>query len=448
MYVFISHSSKNAEVANKICEYIEERGKKCFIAPRDIQSGKEYAEEILDGIDDSETMILIMSEKANHSPHVLREVERAVSKSIPILVYKIEEVELTKSMEYFLMTHQWSEAKFPEDYSKIWEFVCGDRGEGYKSMKASNEKGNTKTKKMFFAILLIALILLMLAAGVGYACWKYSGEVQESFGDCCEVGDTVTFGSYLGEPIEWRILKISEDGTEAVLIAKNILTMKAFDAAESGTYNQDGDEEYWVHGSLSDTDWEIQRRVRGNNDWSVSNIRTWLNSSDEVVMYADQPPMITAMSEKTNGYNNEAGFLYGFTAEEKAAILVTDHVTNGNALTEGAIATKDKVYLLSEEELGWFDEAGISMLAIPTAAALEQDTSEWYAVSVDEFGVEEYVWWLREPVENTTSKCHLVGNGYTEENVQEANVGLEGYGIRPAVTVNLQAECWKEKNAD
>ncbi|MBQ3583280.1 MAG: toll/interleukin-1 receptor domain-containing protein, partial [Lachnospiraceae bacterium] len=105
--IFISHSSKDNKLASELCEYLEANGKSCFIAPRDIRYGKEYAEEIVDGIDDSKAMILLLSEQSNQSPHVLREVERAVSKSIPILIYKLENVELSKSMEYFLMAHQW-----------------------------------------------------------------------------------------------------------------------------------------------------------------------------------------------------------------------------------------------------------------------------------------------------------------------------------------------------
>ena len=108
MQIFISHASQNAAEASAVCRLLEERGTRCFIAPRDIRTGKEYAEEIVNGLDGSAAVLLLMSEAANRSPHVLREVERAVSKSIPILVYKLEEVALSKSMEYFLMTHQWS----------------------------------------------------------------------------------------------------------------------------------------------------------------------------------------------------------------------------------------------------------------------------------------------------------------------------------------------------
>lgn len=111
MYIFISHSSKDAEMAQSLCDYMESKKNNCFLAPRDIQAGCEYAGEIAEGIDSSDVVLLILSNASNESPHVLREVERAVTRCIPILVYKIEEVVLTKSMEYFLMTHQWMNAE-------------------------------------------------------------------------------------------------------------------------------------------------------------------------------------------------------------------------------------------------------------------------------------------------------------------------------------------------
>ncbi|MCI9073497.1 MAG: toll/interleukin-1 receptor domain-containing protein [Lachnospiraceae bacterium] len=87
--MFISHSSRDAAIAGQICDRLEKNGLNCFIAPRDIRPGKEYAEEIVNGIDNSAAMVLLMSRNANGSPHVLREVEYAVSGGTPILVYKI-----------------------------------------------------------------------------------------------------------------------------------------------------------------------------------------------------------------------------------------------------------------------------------------------------------------------------------------------------------------------
>ncbi len=437
MQIFISHSSKDGDVANKLCEYLEKKGEKCFLAPRDIRLGKEYAEEIISGIEQSDAMILLMSKEANQSPHVLREVERAVSKSVPIFVYKLEDVELSKSMEYFLMTHQWLDVKNRNDFSEVWKAICGLKKEETASVNELPKPA--KKNKVWIAAL--ALFLLALA---GLAIWQIGAGAGKQEAACVyEIGDTLIFGTYNGEPIEWRVLRLSEDGSTAVLVSKDILAFKAFDAAESGTYNVNGEEDYWMSGSDADTDLELQRLVRGNNDWSVSNIRTWLNAATEVVTYADQPPMSSAMAEKRNGYHNEPGFLYGFSEEELSAILPTKVETKGNALSEEKIVTEDLVYLLSVDELAWFEEAGMSKLAIPTQAAVKQDQSNWYTVELSEFGTKEYYWWLRDPAEKTASVCYMVNNGYTAEELTTANVGLEGFGIRPAITVDLQAEVFR-----
>ena len=445
MSIFISHSSKDADVALKICEILEKNGKECFIAPRDIRMGKEYAEEIVNGIDYAEAMVLLMSEHANKSPHVLREVERAVSKSIPILVYALEKVELSKSMEYFLMSHQWMNVEPGGDYAEIIKYVCDlKQKSGATQTEAvpvvSTVSSAPNKLRNIFAITLCMIFVAVVAACGGYYFAKNDSK-QEIVKKDIQIGDTVTFGNYNGEPISWRVLKINENNEEAVLISKDILTMKAFDAAESGKFNYNGDEDYWKESSQADTDMELQALVRGNSDWSISNIRTWLNSSEEVVKYADQPPKVSAMAEHKNGYENEAGFLYGFTEEELSAIREQEVITKGNALSEkNEVVTMDRVYLLSLDELKWFEEAGISILATPTQAAVEQDKSNWYAVDFSEYGIKEYCWWLREPVEGMASKCYMVGNGYYEENLRQENVGLEGFGVRPALTVDLSSD--------
>lgn len=79
--VFISYSSNDIEVANKICNLLENRGIDCWIAPRDIDPGKNYGEEIIKAIESTTATVLILSENANRSHHVKNEVERAISKA-------------------------------------------------------------------------------------------------------------------------------------------------------------------------------------------------------------------------------------------------------------------------------------------------------------------------------------------------------------------------------
>ncbi|MCA9269925.1 MAG: toll/interleukin-1 receptor domain-containing protein, partial [Planctomycetales bacterium] len=108
--VFISYSSHDSDVANQICAAVEESGTLCWIAPRDVMPGESYGEALIDAINSCRVMVLVLSPNSNHSPQVVREVERAVSKGIPIIPFRIAEVRLGKSLEYFLSSSQWLDA--------------------------------------------------------------------------------------------------------------------------------------------------------------------------------------------------------------------------------------------------------------------------------------------------------------------------------------------------
>lgn len=101
---FISYASANRERAAAICEHLESRGLRCWIAPRDLRPGNEYGDEIVSGIRDSRCLVLVLSAAANESPMVRREVERAVSLNRPVFPVRIEDVLPARSLEFFVST--------------------------------------------------------------------------------------------------------------------------------------------------------------------------------------------------------------------------------------------------------------------------------------------------------------------------------------------------------
>src|SRR5271170_4120378 len=107
---FISYSSKDRTVANAACAVLEKASIRCWIAPRDIRPGIEYGAAIVDAIDRCRVMVIIFSESANNSRQITREIERAVSKGVAVVPMRIEQVEPTKSMEYFLGSIHWLDA--------------------------------------------------------------------------------------------------------------------------------------------------------------------------------------------------------------------------------------------------------------------------------------------------------------------------------------------------
>ncbi len=111
--VFISYSSKDKPAADAACAVLESSGIRCWIAPRDVVPGVEYGSAIVDAIEHCRVMVLIFSSNANKSAQIRREIERAVKKGVTIIPVRIEEVEPTKSMEYFLGAIHWLDALTP-----------------------------------------------------------------------------------------------------------------------------------------------------------------------------------------------------------------------------------------------------------------------------------------------------------------------------------------------
>ena len=108
--VFISHSTSDKAKADAVCAALEQAGVSCWIAPRDILPGANWATSILRAIGESRLMVLLLSERANDSPHIRREVERAVSRNVPIAPVRVQDVMPRDDMEYFLSASHWVDA--------------------------------------------------------------------------------------------------------------------------------------------------------------------------------------------------------------------------------------------------------------------------------------------------------------------------------------------------
>ena len=111
--VFVSYSSKDHNIANLAVALLEERGHRCWVAPRDIVPGTEWGQAIIDGINTADVFLLVFSNNANTSPQILREVERAVNRGLPIIPFRIEDVMPQGSLEYFMSVPHWFDALSP-----------------------------------------------------------------------------------------------------------------------------------------------------------------------------------------------------------------------------------------------------------------------------------------------------------------------------------------------
>ena len=120
--VYISYSTKDSEIANKICHVLEQNNLKCWIAPRNLISGKPYSEEITEGIQGSKIAVLVYSRNSQESKYVRNEIQMAFDQNKPIIAFKIDETFPEGEMEYLLRNKHWLDG-YPSPEDKLEPLV-------------------------------------------------------------------------------------------------------------------------------------------------------------------------------------------------------------------------------------------------------------------------------------------------------------------------------------
>lgn len=253
------------------------------------------------------------------------------------------------------------------------------------------------------------------------------------------VKDTGTL--YNGKPIVWKIADKGHAGYPSgsvTLITEKIISLKCFDAIESG--NSDSN-----------------RKSYGNNRWIYSNIRQWLNSGASAGAWysaqhsADAPPTNANVWSNYNEYDAEAGFLAGFSTNFVAALLSTTH-TVGKASVDGGGTEScvDKIFFATCTEVGLSGDvtAGsklalfsndTSRLAYPTTECVSKSeyTNTNFATS------KAWYWWLADAYASDSYLVRYV-NSSGALNYRSAYFG--SLGVRPLC--NLSSSILVSDTAD
>ena len=108
--IFISHYHDDNIIAKKICDALEEDGLRCWIAPRDILPGEDWAPAIMRGLSECDTMILVYTAGSNASRQVLHEVNTADTNGMKIMLLRLSGMELNPGLKYYLSTAHWYNA--------------------------------------------------------------------------------------------------------------------------------------------------------------------------------------------------------------------------------------------------------------------------------------------------------------------------------------------------
>ena len=111
--VFISYSHFDRSVVDALSVFLEKRNIRCWFAPRNIPPGEEYADAIVQAIEDAKFFVLVFSDCSQQSEWVKDEIDLARGGQKIIISFRIEDCPLKGGMKLYLKRFQWVDA-FPK----------------------------------------------------------------------------------------------------------------------------------------------------------------------------------------------------------------------------------------------------------------------------------------------------------------------------------------------
>ncbi len=106
-HIFVSYRSEDKDAAERICSGLERAGVPCWIAPRDIPAGSEWATAIVEAIQSCRAFVMVLSSNSKNAKQISREAELADRQGVPIITFRVEDVQPPTGLMYFLGNVQW-----------------------------------------------------------------------------------------------------------------------------------------------------------------------------------------------------------------------------------------------------------------------------------------------------------------------------------------------------
>ena len=122
-HIFVSHSSDNRQLASELAGFLEVRGIRVWIAPRDVRPGMDYSEELQLAIEGCAAFVVLVTDMANKSPYVRAETEMAFSTHKPIFPLRIGDIQPAAGLALFLKIRHWTDAFGPSKTANLERLV-------------------------------------------------------------------------------------------------------------------------------------------------------------------------------------------------------------------------------------------------------------------------------------------------------------------------------------
>ena len=150
-----------------MCAYLETRGLLCWIAPRDMEFGNPFSQTIIEKIEDSYAMIVILSHTSNKSDFVFSEIANAFQRQLPILEFRIHVLQLQKRLELYLRAQHYLDATAgrPAHHFPILYRHCAARKNGPDTSFPPDTRVHSRRR--------LKSLIILIAAGLALASFLY-----------------------------------------------------------------------------------------------------------------------------------------------------------------------------------------------------------------------------------------------------------------------------------
>ena len=208
--VFLSYKFEEKAEALAVKRALESAGLTCWMAPESISGGSSYADEIDGAIRGCSAFVLILSERAQSSPWIKKEIDVALNAGKLVLPFLIEEVRLRFAAAMRSPTTAVTAGDYEEIVRRNTSMVAdhfGIRGRG------RLEEGCYADVAVIDAVMAYASV----GEGTDYADLMVVEGVELSKE---EYGIGLRKGSNMTEKINEALQELTDDGTVAALAEK------------------------------------------------------------------------------------------------------------------------------------------------------------------------------------------------------------------------------------
>lgn len=127
--VFISHSHSDNAIADEIYNYLSLNGMRCWIDLHDIPAGVPYAQAIMEGLQTSDSLVVLYSKNVIESHDMLDEIQEAHTTQKKIIPFLLDDTPMVGQFRYYLARRQWINA-YPEYEKHLQELLYALTGRG------------------------------------------------------------------------------------------------------------------------------------------------------------------------------------------------------------------------------------------------------------------------------------------------------------------------------